>query len=101
MAHGKRFRMQYSKVQRDSLYAPAEAIALIKETASAKFDETIEVAMNLGVDPRHSDQMVRGVVTLPNGSGRSVRQRSNANAQRGLNEPPGGIAESRGIEPGI
>jgi len=46
---------------------------MVKERASAKFDETIEVAMNLGVDPRHSDQMVRGVVTLPNGSGRSVR----------------------------
>ena len=55
------------------LYALGEAVAMIKERAVAKFDETIEVAMNLGVDPRHADQMVRGVVNLPNGTGRSVR----------------------------
>jgi large subunit ribosomal protein L1 len=55
------------------LYSIDEAIKMVKERANAKFDETIEVAMNLGVDPRHSDQMVRGVVSLPNGSGRSVR----------------------------
>jgi len=54
-------------------YGLAEAIQLLKERASAKFDETIEVAMNLGVDPRHADQMVRGVVNLPNGTGRTVR----------------------------
>src|SRR5918993_4735770 len=55
------------------LVALSEAITLVKARAIAKFDETIEVAMNLGVDPRHADQMVRGVVNLPNGSGRSVR----------------------------
>jgi large subunit ribosomal protein L1 len=54
-------------------YELSEAVALLKERASAKFDETIEVAMNLGVDPRHADQMVRGVVNLPNGTGRTVR----------------------------
>ncbi|MCO5147883.1 MAG: 50S ribosomal protein L1 [Aquamicrobium sp.] len=54
-------------------YSLAEAIAFLKDRASAKFDETIEVAMNLGVDPRHADQMVRGVVNLPNGTGRTVR----------------------------
>ena len=54
-------------------YGLSEAIALLKDRASAKFDETIEVAMNLGVDPRHADQMVRGVVNLPNGTGRTVR----------------------------
>jgi len=54
-------------------YELAEALKLLKERASAKFDETIEVAMNLGVDPRHADQMVRGVVNLPNGTGRTVR----------------------------
>ena len=54
-------------------YDLAEAVKLLKERASAKFDETIEVAMNLGVDPRHADQMVRGVVNLPNGTGRTVR----------------------------
>lgn len=57
----------------DKQYDLAEAIKLLKERASAKFDETIEVAMNLGVDPRHADQMVRGVVNLPNGTGRTVR----------------------------
>ncbi|TWG53684.1 MULTISPECIES: 50S ribosomal protein L1 [unclassified Aminobacter] len=57
----------------DKLYDLSEAIQLLKDRASAKFDETVEVAMNLGVDPRHADQMVRGVVNLPNGTGRNVR----------------------------
>ena len=51
----------------------AEAVSLVKDNAKAKFDETVEIALNLGVDPRHADQMVRGVVTLPNGTGKSVR----------------------------
>src|SRR6476620_114177 len=55
------------------LYPLNDAVSLVKERANAKFDETIEVAMNLGVDPRHADQMVRGVCNLPNGSGRSIR----------------------------
>ncbi len=60
-------------IDRNKFYDLKTAVALIKERAVAKFDETIEVAMNLGVDPRHADQMVRGVVNLPNGTGRSVR----------------------------
>lgn len=60
-------------VDRKELYTLADAVSMIKERATAKFDETVEVSMNLGVDPRHSDQMVRGVVTLPNGTGRDVR----------------------------
>jgi len=60
-------------IDRNKLYGLDEAVKLVKERASAKFDETVEVAMNLGVDPRHADQMVRGVVNLPNGTGRSVR----------------------------
>jgi large subunit ribosomal protein L1 len=60
-------------IDRDQLYAVGEAIKLLKSRATAKFDETVEVAMNLGVDPRHADQMVRGVVSLPNGTGRSLR----------------------------
>ena len=71
--HGKRTQKSREGVDRMKLYSIDVAIKMVKERASAKFDETIEVAMNLGVDPRHSDQMVRGVVTLPNGSGRSVR----------------------------
>ncbi len=72
MAHGKRFRMQYQKVQRDSLYAPAEAIALIKETASAKFDETVELHVLLGVNVRHADEQLRGTLALPHGLGKDV-----------------------------
>lgn len=60
-------------IDRDKLHGVDEAIALIKSNATAKFDETVEVAMNLGVDPRHADQMVRGVVTLPAGTGKTVR----------------------------
>src|SRR4028118_241377 len=70
---GKRIRKISEGIDRDHLYPLDEAIKLVKERAVAKFDETVEVAMNLGVDPRHADQMVRGVVNLPNGSGRSVR----------------------------
>jgi large subunit ribosomal protein L1 len=71
--HGKRTQKTREGVDRMKLYSIDEAIKMVKERATAKFDETIEVAMNLGVDPRHSDQMVRGVVNLPNGSGRTVR----------------------------
>jgi large subunit ribosomal protein L1 len=70
---GKRLKKARENIDRTKLYPLAEAVKLVKARATAKFDETIEVAMNLGVDPRHSDQMVRGVVSLPNGSGRTVR----------------------------
>jgi large subunit ribosomal protein L1 len=73
MAIGKRLTKAREGVDRSKLYTLPDAVKLVKERAKAKFDETIEIAMNLGVDPRHSDQMVRGVVTLPNGSGRNVR----------------------------
>jgi len=73
MAHGKRTTKAREGIDREKLYSLEEAVKLIKERAKAKFDETIEIAMNLGVDPRHADQQVRGVVTLPNGSGRNVR----------------------------
>jgi large subunit ribosomal protein L1 len=69
----KRVRAAREGIDRIKLYPLSEALALIKERANAKFDETIEIAMNLGVDPRHADQMVRGVCNLPNGSGRTVR----------------------------
>ena len=70
---GKRTIATREGVDRAKLYSLEEAVKMVKERAKAKFDETIEVAMNLGVDPRHADQMVRGVVNLPNGSGRSQR----------------------------
>jgi large subunit ribosomal protein L1 len=73
MAHGKRTEAAREGIDRAKFYPLPEAVKLIKDRAKAKFDETIEVAMNLGVDPRHADQMVRGVVNLPNGSGRTQR----------------------------
>ena len=69
----KRVKVTREGIDRVKLYPLDEAVKMVKDRANAKFDETIEVAMNLGVDPRHADQMVRGVVALPNGSGRTVR----------------------------
>ncbi len=69
----KKQKAMADKIDREKFYAVDEAIGLVKSLATAKFDETVEVAMNLGVDPRHADQMVRGVVNLPKGSGKTVR----------------------------
>jgi large subunit ribosomal protein L1 len=73
MSIGKRLKKSYETVDRNKFYPISDAIRLVKQNATSKFDETIEVAVNLGVDPRHADQMVRGVVTLPNGTGRTLR----------------------------
>jgi large subunit ribosomal protein L1 len=74
MAHvGKRVHKAREGIDRIKLYPVAEAVKLVMERATAKFDETVEIAMNLGVDPKHADQMVRGVVNLPNGTGRTLR----------------------------
>lgn len=70
---GKRLRAAYQAVDRAKFYALEEAVGLLQAGAKAKFDETIEIAMNLGIDPRHADQMVRGMVQLPNGTGKTVR----------------------------
>ena len=70
---GKRIKSARANVERTKLYKIDEAVKLVKGAASAKFDESVEIAMNLGVDPKHADQMVRGVVNLPNGTGRTVR----------------------------
>ena len=69
----KRMQAAMTTFDRETLYSVKDAVELVKSNAKAKFDETIEVAMNLGVDPRHADQMVRGVANLPNGTGRTVR----------------------------
>jgi large subunit ribosomal protein L1 len=74
MSHlAKRVKATRVGVDRIKLYGLEEAVKMVKERANAKFDETVEIAMNLGVDPRHADQMVRGVCNLPNGSGRVLR----------------------------
>src|SRR6201996_1692415 len=71
--HGKRVLKAREGVERTKLYKLDEAVKLVRTNASAKFDETVELALNLGIDPKHADQMVRGVVNLPNGTGRTLR----------------------------
>ena len=73
MAHNKRLKAAYSTVDLAKSYALDQAIVLVQGNAKAKFDETIEMTMNLGIDPRHADQMVRGLVGLPNGTGKTLR----------------------------
>jgi len=70
---GKRMRKAYEGIDRNKFYTVDQAVKMLKERAKAKFDETFEIAMNLGIDPRHSDQNVRGVVTLPHGTGKTLR----------------------------
>jgi len=72
-SQSKRLKAAYENVDRKAVYELVEAVKKIKAAAGVKFDETVEIAMNLGVDPRHADQNVRGVVSLPNGTGKSVR----------------------------
>ena len=71
--HGKRYRAAHGTLEAEKVYGVAEAIKLVKSNATSKFDETIEVAVNLGVDPKYADQMVRGMVSLPSGTGKDVR----------------------------
>lgn len=73
MVSGKRLKSGYELIDRNKTYTVNEAAQIIKTAAKAKFDETIEIAVNLGVDPRHADQMVRGSVTMPNGTGKTIR----------------------------
>ena len=73
MARGKRYKTALSKIDINKNYSVSDAVKILKENSTAKFDETIDIAMNLGVDPKHSDQMVRGMVTLPSGSGKTIK----------------------------
>ncbi len=73
MAHDKRIAAARANVDRAKLYPLTEAVSLAKSNAKAKFDETIEISLNLGIDPRHADQMVRGLISLPNGTGKVLR----------------------------
>ncbi len=73
MAHDKRMKAAVALIDRNKIYPLREAVKLLRQAPKAKFDETIEVAMNLGVDPRHADQMVRGTVLLPHGTGKTLR----------------------------
>lgn len=71
--HGKRYREATNRIDKSHAYAPREALELVKRLAGARFDETVEVAVRLGIDPRQADQMVRGTVALPHGTGKQVR----------------------------
>ncbi|MBS1034800.1 50S ribosomal protein L1 [Gluconobacter cerinus] len=73
MAKNKRLNAAQATVERNKPYVLSEAVALVKSNAKAKFDETIEISLNLGIDPRHADQMVRGLISLPNGTGKTLR----------------------------
>ncbi len=73
MPAGKRYKEAIAKVDRERLYSPREAVKLVKEFPPSKFDETVELSIRLGVDPRKADQMVRGAVTLPKGTGKTMR----------------------------
>ncbi len=74
MGHtGKRVKAAIENIDREKFYEVDEAVQIVKKNASAKFDETIDIAVNLGIDPRHADQMVRGMISLPHGTGKSVR----------------------------
>ncbi len=72
MSHGKRYRAAYEQIDRNRQYAPAEAVGLLKQTAGAKFDETVEVHFKLGLNVRHAEEQLRGTLALPNGLGKSV-----------------------------
>ena len=72
-AHGKRYRASRGAIDREQLYSPVEAVRLLKEAPAAKFDETVEVHMNLGLNVRHADEQLRGTMMLPHGTGREAR----------------------------
>src|SRR5438874_3446696 len=80
--HGKNYRKVAEQVDRSRLYPPVDAVKLVKQTSTVKFDATVEVAMRLGVDPRKADQMVRGTVNLPHGTGKTVRVIAFASGQK-------------------
>ena len=73
MAHGKNYRAAAEKIEAEKLYEPKEAVALLKQVAFAKFDETVELHLRTGLDTRHADQQLRGTLTLPHGLGKSQR----------------------------
>src|SRR5207237_10419541 len=100
MAIGKRFKSAREGIDVEKAYPITEAIKMVKARAKAKFDETIEIAINLGVDPRHADQMVRGVVNLPNGTGRTLRVGVFARGANAQEAKAAGADVLRAAEPG-
>ncbi|RPF22892.1 50S ribosomal protein L1 [Myceligenerans xiligouense] len=95
---GKNYRSAFAKIDRDNLYAPLEAVRLAKETATTKYDSTVEVVFRLGVDPRQADQMVRGTVNLPHGTGKTAKVIVFANAAKAEEARAAGADEVGGDE---
>ena len=93
MAHGKKYREVAKLVDRDQVYAPAEAVDLLKQTSVVNFDPSVEAHVRLGVDPRHADQMVRGTVVLPHGTGKVVRVAVFAQGEKAQEALRGGADE--------
>ena len=100
MAISKRFKKTAEGLDPAKSYTVEEAVKLVKSRATAKFDETIELSLNLGVDPKHADQMVRGVVSLPSGSGRSLARRGVRQGRQGRRSQEGGRRSGRRRRPG-
>src|SRR6478752_4750809 len=96
--HGKKYRSVADKVDRDNLYSPLQAATLAKETSTTSYDATVEIAMRLGVDPRKADQMVRGTVNLPHGTGKTARVIVFANGERAEQARAAGADEVGGDE---
>ena len=99
---GKKYADALKKYDQDQLFTPTEALALVKSTASAKFDETVEIAVRLGVDPRKADQMVRGTVALPSGTGKAVRVAvfAAAEAAQAARDAGAYVEQPRGLDAG-
>ena len=93
MKHSKAYRAATENIDESQLYSPEAALAIVKKNASAKFDETVEVALRLGVDPRKADQMVRGTVNLPNGTGKTARVLVFATGERAAEATAAGADE--------
>ena len=93
MAHGKKYREVAKLVEHDQVYAPDEAVGLVKQTSTVNFDPTVEAHVRLGVDPRHADQMVRGTVVLPHGTGKVVRVAVFAQGEKAQEALRGGADE--------
>ncbi len=93
MAHGKKYNEVAKLVDHDQVYAPAEAVDLVKQTSMVNFDPTVEAHIKLGVDPRHADQMVRGTVVLPHGTGKTVRVAVFAQGEKAQEALRGGADE--------
>ena len=96
MRRGKKYRKALEKVDREKLYSPEEAVRLVKETATANFDETIELHIRLGIDPKQADQQVRGAINLPHGSGKTVRVIAFAQGEKAKEAKEAGAEEVGG-----